>query len=332
MSAFRTTVFCKTVAQAAAMLREGQLVAFPTETVYGLGADARNPVSVAGIFESKQRPHFDPLIVHVSEIAQVLDIVTDFPAIARTLADAFWPGPLTLVLPKRSEIPDLVTAGLPAVGVRIPNHPLALELLNEVGQPLAAPSANPFGGISPTTARHVLEGLNGRVDGILDGGPCQVGVESTVISFVERHPLILRPGGLPIEDIEAVIGPVRRARHDSTKNNAAQPAPGMLSRHYAPTTPLRVISADAAAVAIPGQLCGLLTWGSLPDEGGFAKTERLCATGDLKTCAAEFFAALRGLDAAGMDVIIAHRFPDTGLGVALNDRLLRAAIAEDDVE
>lgn len=307
------------------MLRNGQLVAFPTETVYGLGADARNPESVAGIFESKQRPSFDPLIVHVPDVRSAEDIVLDFPKIAGQLATAFWPGPLTLVLPKRTEISDLVTAGLPGVGIRVPNHPLALELLHAVERPLAAPSANPFGGISPTTAEHVHHGLDGRLHGILDGGPCAIGVESTVLSLMTATPTILRPGGLSREAIEAVIGPVQLAVSDPTRENSAQAAPGMLSRHYAPRTPLRLISKQESPIAVAERRCGLLTYGAKTKVLGFETVENLSVDGNLKMCATKFFAALRSLDAAGLDVIIARHFPDEGLGVALNDRLRRAA-------
>ena len=323
----RETVLCENTLIAARMLCRGQLVAFPTETVYGLGADATNSDSVAGIFESKQRPAFDPLIVHAADIAGARQVVTDFPEVAQKLAEEFWPGPLTLVLPKQPHISDLVTAGLPGVGVRIPNHPLAIELLKAVGRPVAAPSANPFGGISPTTARHVLDGLGGRIDGVLDGGPCNVGVESTVVSLMMDQPTLLRPGGLPIEDIETVIGTVQPAVSDPSQDNAAQPAPGMLSRHYAPTTMLQTIAVDDEALPIKGQRCGLLTHGPHPCRQEFEQIEQLSDNGDLRTCAANFFAALRSLDSANLDVIIARSFPATGLGIALNDRLHRAAFA-----
>ena len=325
MSKPSNTIIIHNVSVAAEMLCSGGLVAFPTETVYGLGADARNPESVARIFESKQRPTFDPLIVHAANVRAGRELVQDFPEIAQRLADAFWPGPLTLVLPKRSEIPDLVTAGLPGVGVRVPSHPLALELLTAAGCPVAAPSANPFGGISPTTAQHVLDGLNGRIDAVLDGGPCGVGVESTVLSLMTEQPTILRAGGLPIEDIEAVIGPVSRAVSDPKLDDSAQPSPGMLSRHYAPGTRLTVIDAGQTAVPIAGKRCGLLTYGPKVVASGFDAVERLSDTTDLRTCAANFFAALRSLDSQNMDVIIANSFPPTGLGVALNDRLNRAS-------
>lgn len=313
------------ISAAASALREGQLVAFPTETVYGLGAIATSAEAVAGIFEAKQRPTFDPLIVHIAVRGQLSDVVTHIPPLAMALADAFWPGPLTLVLPKQSTIPDLVTAGLPGVGVRIPAHPIALELLKSVGLPVAAPSANPFGGISPTTAQHVMDGLQSRLPYILDGGPCQVGVESTVVSFMGDHPILLRPGGCAVEALEAIIGPIERAAPNAALDDAAQPAPGMLSRHYAPSTPLTVVARDSLANATHGQKCGLLSYGKQPFSGSFVRIERLETSEDLQTCASRFFAALRSLDSCGLDVIIAHSFPDHGLGIALNDRLQRAA-------
>ena len=317
---------CETSLQSAAeLLRKGHLVAFPTETVYGLGADATNPLAVARIFEAKQRPTFDPLIVHVAELSQVETVVSRFPETARLLATEFWPGPLTLVLPKRDVIPDLVTAGLPGVGIRIPRHPVAIELLKSAGCPVAAPSANPFGGISPTTAKHVVDGLGRHVNCIIDGGPCAVGLESTVLSLMLEQPVLLRHGGCPLEDIERLIGRVEIARTDPTRDDAAQPSPGMLSRHYAPGARLIVIHHGQSAEPIAGLRCGLLTAGKQPFSGRFARIEVLCDDGNLQTCAANFFAAMRTLDASDLDVIIAHEFPAHGLGVALNDRLRRAA-------
>ena len=320
-----TSLNSEQIAVAAEKLRAGQLVAFPTETVYGLGADATNPLAVAGIFEVKGRPRFDPLIVHLYEMSGVIRVVSEFPRLAQALADASWPGPLTLVLPKRSLIPEIVTAGLPGVGVRIPRHPVALELLRQVGRPVAAPSANPFGRISPTTAQHVRDGLGTAVNWILDGGPCDVGVESTVLSLMESQPVLLRPGGVSREELEAVIGPVQRAVMDERAEDSAQPAPGMLSRHYAPRTPLVLIERGETAQPVPGKRCGLLTDGTQDRRDGFEQIVSLSETGDLRTCAAGFFAGLRSLDSASLDVIIAHRFSNDGLGVALNDRLQRAA-------
>jgi L-threonylcarbamoyladenylate synthase len=313
------------ISGAASLLRAGELVAFPTETVYGLGADATNPRAVASIFEVKQRPTFDPLIVHVAAADQISAIVTDFPKLAQRLAAEFWPGPLTMVLPRTSAIPDLVTAGLPGVGVRIPDHPVALELLRQAGCPVAAPSANPFGRISPTTAQHVRDGLGERVRWILDGGPCRVGLESTVISLMDEVPVLLRPGGCAVEDIERVIGQIRRAVADPLQDDSAQPAPGMLSRHYAPRIPLYRVPVHQVAQPIPGLRCGLLTDGGRSFQGEFSRIEQLSAGSDLPRCATNFFAALRSLDSAELDVIIAHEFPAEGLGIALNDRLARAA-------
>ncbi|MCA9065504.1 MAG: threonylcarbamoyl-AMP synthase [Planctomycetaceae bacterium] len=313
------------VSKAAEYLRSGRLVAFPTETVYGLGADATNPQAVAAVFAAKNRPSFDPLIVHIADRTALASIVTAMPEAASRLADRFWPGPLTLVLPRTSRIPDLVTAGLEGVGVRIPRHPVAMELLKAAGCPVAAPSANPFGGISPTTAQHVEDSLGHAVDLVLDGGPCQVGVESTVVSFMSETPCLLRPGGCSIEEIEAVIGPVPCAVSNPNLDDAAQPAPGMLSRHYAPRTPLRLVDYNSLAIPEAGRQCGLLTEGTRKHADGFARTEILAPTSDNAACAAGFFAALRRLDAANLDVIIAHRFQPVGLGIALNDRLQRAA-------
>ncbi|MFN9718775.1 MAG: L-threonylcarbamoyladenylate synthase [Planctomycetota bacterium] len=310
---------------AADLLRSGGLVAFPTETVYGLGADATNPQAVARIFEAKQRPEFDPLIVHVADLASASLAVTEFPKAARILANELWPGPLTLVLPKTSQIPDLVTSGLPGVGLRIPNHPIALELLKLANLPIAAPSANPFGRISPTTVEHVLQGLDGRIDMVVDGGPCSIGLESTVISFMEREPLVLRPGGCPIEVIENLIGTVRIAASDPSRDDQAQPAPGMLSRHYAPQLELQIVPRNTSARPKAGRKTGLLTYGNQPFSGRFDQVEVLSADDNLQTCAAKFFAALRCLDSERLDVIIAHEFPARGLGIALNDRLRRAA-------
>lgn len=323
-SSIKTTLFTD-VSVAAEMLRSGRLVAFPTETVYGLGADATNSDSVARIFESKGRPRFDPLIVHVHDASAAADLVTEFPETAQKLAEAFWPGPLTLVLPKKDHVSDLVTAGLAGVGIRVPGNDTARELIKLADRPVAAPSANPFSGISPTCAQHVMDGLGGRIDGILDGGPCRIGVESTVVSLLDNKPTLFRPGGLPVETIEEVIGPLHRLPVQQPADTAAQPAPGMLSRHYAPDTGLRIISADTTAVPVPGKRCGLLTWGPSHESGEWQQIERICAGDDLRQCAANFFAALRSLDAQNLDVIIARSFPETGLGLALNDRLQRAA-------
>ena len=310
---------------AAARLKRGQLVAFPTETVYGLGANALDPLAVARIFEAKQRPSFDPLIVHVADVQCISEVAVDLPDPGQLLADKFWPGPMTLVLPRTSQIPDLVTSGLPGVGVRIPQHPIARQLLAAAAIPVAAPSANPFGGVSPTTVQHVSEGLDGRIDAILDGGPCSIGLESTVISLMDDDPVVLRLGGLSIEDIEKVIGAVSIAEADPERQDAAQAAPGMLSRHYAPKTPIVLCDVEAQIEPTSPQ-DALLTWGPRrKHDEQFAFQKRLSEASDLAECAANFFAALRSLDAHNPRAIIARRFPDHGLGRALNDRLNRAA-------
>jgi len=312
------------ISRAAEVLRAGGLVGMPTETVYGLAANALDVRAVAKVFAAKGRPTFDPLIVHLADLSELSRVVSHVPAIALQLAEV-WPGPLTLVLPKADCVPDLVTSGLPGVGVRVPAHPMAQQLLRTCGCPLAAPSANPFGGISPTTASHVLEGLGDRLDYVLDGGPCRVGVESTVVSLMGGVPVLLRPGGVGPERLRELVGEYETARADADLDDAAQPAPGMLSRHYAPRTPLRLIAAAERAVPSPGLRSGLLTWGPELEISGFDRIFRLCSEGIPEICAAGFFAALRDLDSAGLDVIIARKFLDVGLGVALNDRLRRGA-------
>jgi L-threonylcarbamoyladenylate synthase len=305
---------------AARLLREGQLVAFGTETVYGLGANATDATAVAQVFAAKGRPAFDPLIVHVASHEAVTEVVANFPPAAERLAEAFWPGPLTLVLPKRDAIPDLVTSGRSTVGVRIPAPAMTRELLTAAGVPIAAPSANAFGRISPTTAAHVAEQLGDSTDYILDCGPCGVGIESTVLDLSDELPMLLRPGGTTLEEIERIIGPVELA---SKSEQGPQRAPGMLSRHYAPRTPLSI---GDMPVEESGRV-GLLSFRTPHDVSQFTSVEVLSPTGSLVEAAANFFSALRRLDAAGLDRIIATPFPAHGLGRALNDRLRRAAAA-----
>jgi len=325
------------VQHAAEVLRDGGLVAFPTETVYGLGADALNETAVAKVFVVKNRPHFDPLIVHVHDVAQLNVLVQDVPATARQLIERFWPGPLSLVLPKTAAVPDLVTAGLPTVAVRMPDHPLALDLLRTADMPVAAPSANPFGAVSPTTAAHVAEQLGDAVDYILDGGPCRVGVESTVLhvggpergnSPVADAPgspvaVLLRPGGVTVEELEGLTGPVRLPADAQDPESESPPSPGMLRRHYAPATPLEIQHTVREPDA--GERVGLLTMQPHRLAERFASVEVLSASGDVVEAASRFFAALRRLDAAELDRIVAVPFSEEGLGRALNDRLRRAA-------
>lgn len=311
------------VDQAARWLREGKLVAFATETVYGLGANALDVNAVARVFAAKNRPHFDPLIVHVADRAWLPRLAAEWPRRAEQLSQRFWPGPLTIVVPKTDLVPDLVTSGLPSVALRMPSHPLAIELLRQADVPVAAPSANPFGHLSPTTAAHVVEQLGEQIDYVLDGGACSVGVESTVIQLDGDRAVLLRPGGVPLEEIENVIGPVEVPVRVSTHPDEAAPSPGMLPQHYAPRTPLEVI--EGLPICDRHEI-GLLTLAPIPQADDFGAVEMLSATGDLVEAAANFFAALRRLDASGVRRIIARSFPNHGLGRALNDRLMRAAM------
>lgn len=306
------------VARAAALLRGGALVAFPTETVYGLGADATDEHAVAAIFAAKGRPHFNPLIIHHPDAAAAFaDVVADDRA--RALAAAFWPGPLTLVLPRAPgcRVALLAGAGLDTLGVRVPAHPLALALLRDAGVPVAAPSANPSGGVSPTTAAHVLDGLRGRIAAVLDGGSCAVGVESTVLDLTGAAPVLLRPGGVTLEALAAVIGPVDAA--DAA--GAAPRAPGQLVSHYAPLLPVRLNATQVAAAE------ALLAFGPAVPEA--ALVWNLSSRGDPVEAAARLFAGLRWIDAEGIARgcigIAAMPVPMAGLGAAINDRLARAA-------
>ena len=316
----------ETTYRAAEIIRRGGIVAFPTETVYGLGADTFAPLAVARIFEVKKRPHFDPLIVHVASPDDLGRLVTDIPGHARKLMARFWPGPLTVVLPKREEIPDIVTAGLPTVAVRMPDHAMALRFIELSGSPIAAPSANPFGYLSPTTAEHVREQLGDQVDLILDGGPCPVGVESTILSFSEGRPKLLRPGGVPLEEIESVIGKVEIVRSEKQTPSA----PGMLPKHYAPRTPI-VLAPQEAFDSYRNRNAGYLAFQE-PVEGRiFHHTEVLSQKGDFREAAANLFAAIRRLDALNLDVIIAEAVPEIGLGRAIMDRLRRASCEDGEI-
>jgi L-threonylcarbamoyladenylate synthase len=307
-------------ADAAALLRGGELVAFPTETVYGLGADATNGRAVAAVFAAKGRPRFNPLICHYAEAgAAFADAAPN--ARARLLAERFWPGPLTMVLPRRPEsrVALLTGAGLDSLAVRVPAHPLALALLRGAGVPVAAPSANRSGAVSPTTAAHVLEGLGGRIAAVLDGGACPVGVESTVLDLTGGRAALLRPGGVPAEAIEAVLGPLDRGA--AAPGVEAPRGPGMLASHYAPALPLRLRATAAGADE------ALLGFGPAP--AGAVLAWNLSEAGDLAEAASRLFAGLRWLDAEGARLglrgIAAMAVPETGLGAAINDRLARAA-------
>jgi L-threonylcarbamoyladenylate synthase len=300
------------IRDAAKLLRDGGLVAFPTETVYGLGADATNGRAVAAIFAAKRRPQFNPLIVHVRDQAQA-ETYAQFNPTAEKLASAFWPGALTLVLPRRRDCPlsALVSAGLDTVALRVPAHPIAVRLLAEAGLPIAAPSANASGRISATTAAHVRESLDGRVDLILDGGATPMGLESTVIGFDSGKPVLLRAGAIPSADVELVAGQL------ATPTNIAIQSPGQLASHYAPHTTIRL---NATAVS-PDET--LLAFGADVPKGARVALN-LSAAGDLKEAAANLFAMLHTLDAIGLPIAV-MQIPSEGLGEAINDRLRRAA-------
>ncbi len=314
------TATSEAIARGAEIIRSGGLVAFPTETVYGLGADAFNALAVARIFEVKDRPQFDPLIVHVAEKKMVDALCTAVSDRAQTLIDRFWPGPLTLVLPKRDVVPDIVTAGLPTVAVRMPAHPVALMLIEQSRTPIAAPSANPFGYLSPTSAEHVAEYLGDKVDLILDGGPCPIGVESTVLDVTQPEATVLRPGGLPVEEIERAIGEVRMVTGDVDEPQS----PGQLPHHYAPRTPIHILTANEWPVET-GKKIGLLAFRRPDRTGPFTLVEVLSEKGDLREAAARFFSCLHRLDKAGLDLIVAEPVPEVGLGRAIMNRLSKAA-------
>ncbi len=313
--------------RAAEALRRGELVALPTETVYGLAGDALNPAALSRIFEVKQRPFFDPLIVHIADRAWVGKLCVRVSDQAQALMDHFWPGPLTLALPKTDRVPDLATSGLSTVALRMPSHPVALALLRETGIPLAAPSANPFGGLSPTAAEHVAAAFTEGIDCILDGGPCAVGVESTVLGWENDEPILLRAGGIPVEDIETVLK--KKIASTATVGGAHEErplpsptAPGQLPSHYAPRTPLILWDPESPVML---SRAGLLWFGDQKPPEGFGVVENLSPGSDLREAAAHLFAALHRLDALGLDRIDARLVPEIGLGRAINDRLRRAA-------
>lgn len=343
------------LARAVVALQGGACIGMPTETVYGLACDALNPLAVARVFEAKQRPSFDPLIVHVRDFdhARELVIVTEA---ARALARRFWPGPLTMVLPRFEHapgypvVPDLVTAGLPNVGVRAPSHPVAQRLLRESGLALAAPSANRFGSVSPTTARHVADELGDKPQLIIDGGPCTHGVESTVVAFGTGEPdnadggavvRVLRLGAVAVEALAAALpGYAIRVTPPTSRPGAAgeddasdrpRAAPGMTDRHYAPRTPMHLFADNGNGLRpAPTGRWGLVVLRDPgPDAAGYAEVRVLSAAGDLAQAAAGLFAVMRELDGLGLDGIVAVGVPDNGIGRAINDRLRRASVAGD---
>ena len=331
--------------EAAQALKAGKLVVFPTETVYGLGAHALDPVAVQKIFDAKERPANDPLIVHIAHIGQVNQCAVGMPAGARKLGLSFWAGPLTMILVKKTSVPDLVTAGLPSVALRVPSHRVARALMEMSGIPIAAPSANRFSRPSPTTAAHVLEDLDGRVDLILDAGPTDIGLESTIVDFTVEPPVLRRPGGITLEQIQSLV-PAVELQSRQGRPDDPQPAPGQLTRHYAPTAELtlyegpeqqviRRVAADVRTATAAGDRIGILApeedlSALAPEIAGRASAGRVetlpyGSRHDLERSARELYASIRALDATGVNKIFAIGMGTEGVARALHDRLMRAA-------
>lgn len=314
------SIISKDIQKAVQLLTEDQLVAIPTETVYGLAGNIFSEKAIKSIFSTKQRPFFNPLIVHIPSVKSLNDLVTHVPEKAKLLAAAFWPGSMTLVLKKSKTIPDIITAGKDTVAVRVPNHPTTLALLKKLPFPLAAPSANPFGSISPTKPAHVENYFRNSIKMVLDGGSCANGIESTIIGFENEEPVIYRLGALPLEEIEAVIGTV------SIKNKKEEKpdAPGMLARHYAPKTSTFLVDDVAAEVKKnTGKKMGVLVFKSSLNNENITEII-LSKNGSLQEAASKLYSAMHDLDSKNLDLIIAERFSEFGLGKSINDRLQRA--------
>lgn len=308
--------------KAKTILLKNELVAIPTETVYGLAGNAFCETAIEKIFALKKRPAHNPLIVHIKSAAYLSEVATDIPPNALKMADHFWPGPLTLVLKKRDCIPASVTAGRDTVAVRVPDHQLTLQLLAELDFPLVAPSANPFSSISPTSAQHVKQYFNTEIEIILDGGICKKGIESTIIGFENNQPVLYRHGALPIEEIEKIVGPLVVQTNDESKPIA----PGMLYRHYAPRTPMYLTSDIYQLIKdFNGKKIGFLAFKHCTAVEGIAHQEVLSTTGDINEAASNLYQAMHHLDTLKLDVIIAEKFPDENLGKTINDRLERGS-------
>lgn len=302
------------------LLERGELVAIPTETVYGLAGNALDTNAVTKIFAVKDRPYFDPMIVHVSSLGRATPYVQEIPTQGKELVSRFWPGPLTLLLAKNDVIPDLVTAGLDRVGLRCPDHPLTRELLEQIPFPVAAPSANPFGYVSPTTAQHVQDQLGENISYILDGGPCRIGIESTIVGWEDDQPQVYRMGGISVEEIESTIGPVTIQQHSTSQPQS----PGQLRNHYAPRKKFLLGNIREMAAQYQPKNPGILAFQNRVNIQSNAHLI-LSPTGDLNEAARNLFAMLRQLDKTNVDVVLAEEVPDVGLGRAINDRLRRAA-------
>lgn len=316
-----TVVSADAIARAVELLSLGEPVALPTETVYGLAADATRADAVLKIFEAKERPFFDPLIVHLPGLEWLDRVTRDRDPLVEKLAAAFWPGPITFVLPRREIVPDVVTSGLDTVAVRMSAHPLFREVAAQFGKPLAAPSANRFGRISPTAAAHVVAELGGRIPLVLDGGPTDFGVESTIVAVENSTIKILRSGPITSEEL------AKFAEVVFEKRGASPSAPGQLESHYAPRTPMQLMKHASEFEGIAGKRCGLLAWNPMADDESyeFASVEILSPSQNLREAAARLFAAMRRLDEEGLDLIIAEEVPEEGLGIAIMDRLRKAS-------
>lgn len=316
------TIISDDISKAASILSNGNVVAIPTETVYGLAGNIYSEPAINKIFEVKQRPRFNPLIVHLHSIEQIEGIARVFPEQAKLLARHFWPGPLTLILKKKAIVPDLITAGKDTVAIRIPNHPITLSLLKQLAFPIAAPSANPFNRISPTKSAHVEAYFKNSIPMILEGGECKKGIESTIVGFEEEQAVIYRLGALAMEDIEKVIGKVAL----KNKKESAPNAPGMLAKHYAPRTKTHLVD-DAEKFLLDYQdlSVGIITFRGNKESKNNRQIEILSELGDLNEAAANLYHTLHKLDQLNLDLIVAERVPDHGLGKSINDRLERAA-------
>lgn len=315
-----TTETGTSIERAAELLKDGRLVAMPTETVYGLAGNALDPEAVARIYEVKERPLYNPLIVHVADVAEARALVREWPAELNELVRLFWPGPLTLLLEKGPELPDLLTAGLSRVAIRLPDHAMARDLIRSCGFPLAAPSANLFSRISPTSASHVQAQLEGRIPYILDGGPCEIGLESTILGRDNGHWVIYRPGAVTAADLAPFLGIVHH--HDGI---GKPQSPGMLPLHYSPRTPLHFGPIDPTDPALVDGRTGLVLFGQAERFADGCPREVLAPDGRLRTAAQNLYAALHRLDGMGLERLLAEPMPEEGIGRAINDRLRRAA-------
>ncbi len=321
----KMSIISKDISKAIQLLTAEDIVAIPTETVYGLAGNIYSEKAIKAIFETKRRPFFNPLIVHIPSIDELSNIVEHIPAKAQLLAEAFWPGPITLVLKKKGIIPDLITGGKDTVAVRVPNHPTTLELLNRLDFPLAAPSANPFSSISPTTAQHVETYFKDAIKMVLDGGACTSGIESTIIGFENDEPMIYRLGSKSLEDIEAIVGTIEIKNSVKSQTEAIPDAPGMLERHYAPKTKTILTTNILESINLhKNKRIGLLTFQSEIDHPNIEVQIALSTSGVLVESASNLYDVLHQLDKMHLDIIIAEEFPDYGLGKSINDRLTRA--------